>query len=102
MRRAAAAEALDNYRQTLVQAFAEVEDALVQERQQRAFVASVDKQLRLSTLAIGRLRESYRNGAVDYLRTEAARDLEPILDAMGKWAYRHTDAEDQLCWLDPK
>lgn len=41
-------------------------------------------------------------GTVDYLRTEAARDLEPILDALGKWAYRHSTAEDQLCWLDPK
>ncbi|WP_306132165.1 winged helix-turn-helix transcriptional regulator [Roseivivax marinus] len=41
-------------------------------------------------------------GTVDYLRTEAAKELEPILDALGKWAYRHTDAEDQLCWLDPK
>ena len=71
-RRAVAAEALDNYRQTLVQAFAEVEDALVQERQQQAFLASVDKQLRLSTLAIQRLRDSYRNGAVDYLRVLTA------------------------------
>lgn len=46
--------------------------------------------------------ENRAAGTVDYLRTEAARDLEPILDALGKWAYRHTDAEDQLCWLDPK
>lgn len=46
--------------------------------------------------------EDPATGMVDYLRTEAAKDLEPILDALGKWAYRHTDAEDQLCWLDPK
>lgn len=46
--------------------------------------------------------EDRANGAVEYLRTDAARELEPILDALGKWAYRHTDAEDQLCWLDPK
>ncbi len=46
--------------------------------------------------------EDRATGTVDYLRTEAARDLEPILDALGKWAFRHTDADDQLCWLDPK
>jgi hypothetical protein len=28
--------------------------------------------------------------------------LEPILEALGDWAYRNTDAEDQLCWLDPR
>ncbi|WP_250148077.1 winged helix-turn-helix transcriptional regulator [Halomonas jincaotanensis] len=46
--------------------------------------------------------EDRASGAVEYLRTDAARELEPILDALGKWAYRHTDAEDQLCWLEPK
>jgi NodT family efflux transporter outer membrane factor (OMF) lipoprotein len=70
--RAVAAEALNNYRQTLTQAYAEVEDALVQERQQQAFLASLDKQLRLSGQAIDQLRDSYRNGAVDYLRVLTA------------------------------
>lgn len=46
--------------------------------------------------------EDKASGTVDYLRTDAARDLEPILDALGRWAYRWTDAEDQLCWLDPR
>ncbi len=66
--RAVAAEALNSYRQTLVTGFAEVEDALVREQQQREFLASVDRQLQLSRQAIERLRDSYRNGAVDYLR----------------------------------
>jgi len=66
--RAVAVEALNNYRQALVQGFAEVEDALVQEQQQREYLVSLDKQLQLSRQAIARLRDSYRNGAVDYLR----------------------------------
>lgn len=66
--RAAAAEALNNYREALVQGFSEVEDALLQERKQRAYLDSLDVQLQLSRQAIERLRDSYRNGAVDYLR----------------------------------
>lgn len=46
--------------------------------------------------------EDPASGTVEYLRTGAARELEPILDALGKWSYRHTDAEDQLCWLGAK
>src|SRR5262245_61578133 len=29
-------------------------------------------------------------GAVDYVLTEAARELEPILEALGRWSYRNT------------
>lgn len=46
--------------------------------------------------------EDKATGTVEYIRTEAGRALEPILRALGTWAYHHTDAEDQLCWLDPK
>jgi DNA-binding HxlR family transcriptional regulator len=46
--------------------------------------------------------EDLAAGTVDYLRTDAGRELEPILEALGQWAYRHTDSEEQLCWLDPK
>ncbi len=65
---AVASEALNEYRQTLLDAFGEVEDALTREQRQQEYLASVDQQLRLSRLAIERLRDSYRNGAVDYLR----------------------------------
>jgi outer membrane protein TolC len=61
-------QSLNDYRQQLVDALGEVEDALVRERQQRAFIDSLDKQLVLSRQVIGRVRDSYLYGAVDYLR----------------------------------
>ncbi len=61
-------EVLNDYRQQLIDAVAEVEDALVREQQQRAFINSVDKQLVLSRQVIGRVRDSYLFGVVDYLR----------------------------------
>lgn len=60
---------------------------------------------RLKQLETGGLIERVEDpatGAIDYIRTDCARELEPILEALGKWAYRNTDADDQLCWLDPK
>jgi DNA-binding HxlR family transcriptional regulator len=36
-------------------------------------------------------------GSVDYLRTEAAIALEPVLDALAQWAQCHIEAEAALC-----
>lgn len=66
--RALAEQSLNNYRQQLLDALGEVEDALLREQQQRAFIDSLDKQLALSGEVIGRVRDSYLYGAVDYLR----------------------------------
>lgn len=66
--RAVSAEALDTWRQALVTGFSEVQNALVREQRQREYLASIERQLQLSKQAIDRLRDSYRNGAVDYLR----------------------------------
>ena len=66
--RAVAAESLNDYRQQVIDALGEVEDALLREQQQRAFIDSLDKQLVLSGQVIGRVRDSYLYGAVDYLR----------------------------------
>lgn len=66
--RAVAEQSLSDYRQALVDALGEVEDALVRERQQRVFIDSLDKQLVLSKQVIERVRDSYLYGAVDYLR----------------------------------
>jgi len=46
--------------------------------------------------------EDPATGKVEYLRTQAGRELEPIIQALGNWAYRNMDADDQLCWIDPK
>ncbi|NNJ94975.1 MAG: TolC family protein, partial [Halobacteria archaeon] len=66
--RAVAEQSLSDYRQALVDALGEVEDALVRERQQRVFIDSLDKQLVLSKQVIERVRDSYLYGAVEYLR----------------------------------
>jgi len=66
--RAVAEQSLNDYRQQLLDALGEVEDALLRERQQRAFIDSLDKQLALSRQVIGRVRDSYIYGVVDYLR----------------------------------
>ncbi len=66
--RAVTEQSLSDYRQQLIDALGEVEDALLREQQQRAFIDSLDKQLVLSKQVIGRVRDSYLYGAVDYLR----------------------------------
>jgi len=70
--RAVASEALHNYGQTVLDALTEVEDALVRERQQQAYLLSLDQQLALSKQATERIRDRYINGAVDYQRVLAA------------------------------
>ena len=66
--RAVTEQSLSDYRQQLIDALGEVEDALLREQQQREFIDSLDKQLVLSRQVIGRVRDSYLYGAVDYLR----------------------------------
>jgi NodT family efflux transporter outer membrane factor (OMF) lipoprotein len=66
--RALTEQSLSDYRQQLIDALGEVEDALLREQQQRAFIDSLDKQQVLSKQVIGRVRDSYLYGAVDYLR----------------------------------
>jgi len=65
---AAAAEALNTYGQTILEALGEVETALVQEQHQRDFIVSIDKQLTLARQVIERLRDRYIQGTVDYQR----------------------------------
>jgi NodT family efflux transporter outer membrane factor (OMF) lipoprotein len=66
--RAVAAGALHEYGQTVLVALREVEDALTREQQQARYLASLDRQLRLSALVIEQLRHGYLNGAEEYLR----------------------------------
>ena len=66
--RAVAAEALNAYGQTILEALGEVETALVQEQRQRDFIVSIDKQLTLAGQVIERLRDRYLQGSVDYQR----------------------------------
>lgn len=71
--RAVAAETLHDYGQTVLVALAEVEDALVNERQQGEHLASLERQLELAVQAEASLRGRYLQGAVDYQRVLTAR-----------------------------
>ena len=67
-KRAAAAESLYKYGQTLLTAVREVEDALSNEQKQRRALAGIRRQLRLSKQPLQQLGRKYRNGAVDFLK----------------------------------
>jgi NodT family efflux transporter outer membrane factor (OMF) lipoprotein len=66
--RAVVSERVRDYGRAVLEALGEVEDALVRERKQQELIVSLEKQLALSGQVIGRIRDSYINGAVDYLR----------------------------------
>ncbi len=61
-------EVLNAYGQTVLEALAEVEDALAREAWQRRYVQSLRKQLETADELLKRTRASYLNGQVDYLR----------------------------------
>ena len=46
--------------------------------------------------------EDPATGAVEYLRTEAAVELEPIIQGLGEWAYRNTNVHDTMCHAEPR
>ncbi|MDD3762393.1 MAG: efflux transporter outer membrane subunit [Nevskiales bacterium] len=54
------------YRQTVLAAFREIQDALLQDRQQDERVTSLTEQLRLSDASVERLVTQLRNGQVEY------------------------------------
>lgn len=55
------------YGQTVLDAFQEVEDALVRERKQVERIASISRQLELARSAYNRLQIEYFNGVTEYL-----------------------------------
>jgi len=65
---AVAAERLHDYGQTVLEALAEVEDALALEQRQQEYIASINRQLELAGQATVRIRDRYLNGAEDYQR----------------------------------
>ncbi len=66
--RALLSQAIHTYQQTVVESLQEVEDALVQETHQRAYLASLTTQLDLAGKTYERTRQRYVNGQLDYLR----------------------------------
>lgn len=66
-RRAQLEEAVWNYGNVLLTAMTEVENALVQERQQRLHIAELTEQVDISGKALREARERYRQGLIQYL-----------------------------------
>jgi NodT family efflux transporter outer membrane factor (OMF) lipoprotein len=60
-------ERLLQYGQVLLLAITEVENALVQEKQQRIHIADLKKQVEVAKAALREARERYRAGLTDYL-----------------------------------
>ena len=70
--RAVKQERLSDYGQTVLTAFQEVENALVQERKQVERIRSIREQVRLARQTYEQLRLEYLNGISDYLDVLAA------------------------------
>lgn len=70
---------LYEYGQTVLVAFQEVEDALIQERKQQERLEVLEEQVRLAQQANNQLRVEYFNGLSDYLAVLTAIDQEQQL-----------------------
>ena len=66
--RAVVSERLNTYGQVVLESLEEVEDALVQEAKQAAYVASLGRQLQLAKDATDRIRDSYMGTGTDFVR----------------------------------
>ena len=65
--RAVRRQRLYEYGQTVLTAFQEVEDALVQERNQRQAIERIKRQLELADATYEQLRQQYFNGQIGYI-----------------------------------
>ena len=65
--KAVTVERLNTYGQTVLNAVRDVEDALAQEEQQKAFLRSLDTQVELAADTLREARERYVHGLSDYL-----------------------------------
>ncbi|MBT3191757.1 MAG: efflux transporter outer membrane subunit [Verrucomicrobia bacterium] len=65
--RAVVEERLAAYRETVINAIKEVEDALVSEQKQRAYIAALDRNLELSRSSYAEAMNRYRSGLSEYL-----------------------------------
>jgi multidrug efflux system outer membrane protein len=65
--RAVVDERLAAYRETVINAIKEVEDALVSEQKQRDYIVALDRNLELSRNSYKEAVNRYRNGLIEYL-----------------------------------
>ena len=66
--RAIAGQAFYRYGQTVIEAIGEVENSLIQEKEQRKIIASLETRLQLAADSIEHIGHRYRQGADDYQR----------------------------------
>ncbi len=69
---AAAREQLDIYSQTIVEAIGEVENALIQEAEQKKYITSLELQLQLAEKTMANVRDRYKQGLENYQRVLTA------------------------------
>lgn len=67
-----ARERLNSYSQTILTAVGEVEDALIQEKQQEKYIESLTVQLDLASRTLVNVRDRYKQGVEDYQRVLSA------------------------------
>jgi NodT family efflux transporter outer membrane factor (OMF) lipoprotein len=65
-------QALNQYANTLLTAVGEVENALIQEKQQQLFVQNLTQQVKLAQESSERIRARYLFGAIDFFRVLSA------------------------------
>ncbi len=66
--RAVLSQAIHTYKQAVLESLKEVEDALVQENAQRAYIANLGTQLDLAQRAYDGMKQRFFQGQLDYLR----------------------------------
>lgn len=66
--RAIVSERLHTFEKTAINAFKEVEDALLLEKRQRNYIVSINKQLTFARKALTITKERFKQGVIDYLR----------------------------------
>lgn len=77
--RARREEALNNWAQVSLEAFAEVENALTREAAQRRYIVSLREQVEQAGIAVDRARANYIRGTETYLRVlDAVRSLQNL------------------------
>ena len=67
-----AREKLNDYRQNILEAVGEVEDALIQESEQEKYITSLQLQLELANQTLVNLTDRYKQGVEDYQRVLTA------------------------------
>jgi len=65
--KAVLARRVNGYKETVLGAYREIEDALVREKQQKKQLVFIKKQLKSATQTVERIRSQYLNGTTDYL-----------------------------------